>query len=249
VNTITLETRRPMMPRPDPAIRPDAPMLEVVGRIIVPDLSDHRFVREAMAIANLKHRKQDPTEQVIGTANTKECELYGWAANVDSHVDNTGFMYLVPLVAEYSVLYVMLGDELLEQRLAVGEVVRLWDYALHWTEDSAPVMAAFVGSYKAPNDAEAVAVLANGVEALQRGDYYGAPRVRDGFRVLLPDECLATKDYETYEPMLLADVKSRGMTVLTCSHCDSPAHSIDKQWPYFWEHNVCAEHRHERTDE
>ena len=230
-----------MVPRPDPNIRPVAPMLEVVGRIPVPDVSGHRFVVEAHAIAQLRD-EQGTLERVIGTVNTKEPELYGWGSNVDSHVDNTGFMYLVPLVAEESFVYAMLGDDVVEQKLVVGEVVRLWDYALHWTTDSAPVVAVFLGSFDTPCDAEAIAKLTAAVQALVAGEYYTAPRVRDGFRVVMDDECIATKDWEHTEIVLQADLKKRRMHLLQCGQCEKPAFRVDQHFPYFQEMNRCREH-------
>lgn len=228
------------LPTKDPA---PAPVIEVVGTVAVPpEVLRHRFFLEAVGNAHIAAAREDEQSRVVGTQNTKSAELYGWGHNVSEHVDNTGFMYLLPLQLDRSMLYAKHLGELWEQRLVVGEVVRLWDHAVHWTEDRANVVAGFVGSFPEPRDAEAVEILHAGVAALARGDYYGSPRVGPGYRVVLPDECWATDDFETAEIILRADAKAKRMKVLPCAQCRRPAVRLDNQWPYHWDRNVCREH-------
>lgn len=225
------------------------PALVIVGHLGVPDsVMTHRFAIEAEACAMLFAQKADARSQVIGTGNTKACELYGWAPNVDSHEDRTGWMYGVALndgrttISAYA--YPMRSClRTLHVELPRGAVFRLMDWCHHWTEDDGPRVCAFVGSFDAPEDDRAIATLRAGIAALARGDYYGAPRVRPGFRVLMDDECLVANDDMTdYAPALLADAQRRGQFVIPCSSCARPAVRIDAHWPYHWEHNRCREH-------
>lgn len=221
--------------------------IELVGRIeIPPTVLKHRFVREAEANAMLRHRKQDVRQQVVGTANTKACELYGWMANVDSHVDNTGFMYAAALNEGLSTIAaVEPGGGWIVSTVEVrqGDVFRLNDHCTHWTEEASYRVAIFVGSWDEPCDAHAVELLRAGVATLARGDYYGAPRVRDGFRALLPDECLVPNEaFTALEPALLADAKAKGLLIEQCGQCGKPAIRPDKNWPYFSDHSRCRDH-------
>jgi hypothetical protein len=227
--------------------------VETIGRIAIPAaVLDHRFVHEAQASAMLLTNKQDPTSQVVGTANTRACELYGWAPNVDSHDDRTGFVYLCMLNPGRGTLFAFegaMGDQVVEEPLEQGAVIRLNDFCEHWTEDRIREhrVAAFVGSWPEPNDAEALALLQAGIAALERGDYYGAPRVREGFRVLLADECLAANAaFDALEPMLLADAKAQGRYVETCAQCSRPAVRPDSKWPHFIDQSRCRVHLGER---
>lgn len=231
----------PVMVRPTTRPAP-APIVEAVGSIAVPaHVREHRFCLEALAIATHHSMKDDEDlEKVIGTANTGRTELYGWGANVAQHVDNTGFMYLLPLHVDRSVLYAQHGDDFREQVLQVGQVVRLWDFAKHWTEDRAGAVAAFVGSFDGPDDARALCELQAGVDALARGDYHGAPRVREGFRIPARDECLVTTDFESAQLTLHADAIERGVFVIPCSSCNRPAQHLDSAWPHHWENCLCT---------
>ncbi|MGE4243660.1 hypothetical protein [Ramlibacter sp.] len=228
-----------------PTTRPaPAPMLVPVGRIEVPPtVVAHRFHREALANAMLAATREEESDRVVGTENTKRPELYGWGQNVGRHVDNTGFMYLVPLSLEHSVLYALHKGDFAEQMLRVGEVVRLWDFAPHWTEDRAPVVSAFVGSFDEPCDEHALQLLAGAVAALARGDYFGAPRVASGMQILLDDECFATADFESAAVTLIADAKRQRRFVIPCAQCNRPAHVLDHHWPYEWSLNACRDHR------
>lgn len=219
--------------------------LEIIGQIDIPcEVLAHRFVREALGCARHIADEGDVRHQVVGTANTRKVELYGWAPHVDSHVDNTGWVYLLALNEGRSTLNVWGADgEPVSVWMPAGAVVRLDDRAEHWTEDDSVRICAFIGSYPTPHDYDALVALQAGVSALARGDYYGAPRVRDGFRVLMPDECIVG-DYNrcTYEPMLLIDAQRQRRWVETCALCCKAAVKIDQHWPYHTDMNRCAEH-------
>lgn len=223
--------------------------LQVVGHIDIPaGVMAHRFVREATANSMMLAKKADPRMQVVGTENTRRCELYGWAPNVDSHRDCTGWVYLVALDEGTSHVHAWASAKpsslkLHSVDLVRGAVVRLWDFCEHWTEDKAARVAAFVGSYEHPQDADAIASLRNGIQALERGDYYGAPRVRDGFRALQPDECLAANAaFDGLEPMLIEDARAQRRLIERCGLCRKPAVRPDNHWPYFNEGSRCRKH-------
>lgn len=223
--------------------------LEVIGRIDIPEsVLSHRFVIEALACAHVLGQNEDSKERVVGTENTKKVELYGWAPNVDCHVDQTGLVYLLALNEGKGTVNCWnenppTSDDPVSVWMPAGTVVRLNDYMPHWTEDDQCRVCAFLGSFREPCDAAAIALLQESVQALARGDYYGAPRVREGFRALRPDECLVPNDaFDAYEPMLLADAQKQGKWFEPCSECDQPAVRLDNHWPYCTEYNRCAEH-------
>lgn len=76
------------------------------------------------------------------------------------------------------------------------------------------------------------------------GSYYGAPRVRDGFRAILPDECyVANVDWSDAELMLEADVApARRDAILQCAKCTNKAVRLDQFWPYQMDLNRCRAH-------
>lgn len=225
--------------------------LAMIGHIPIPlDVLFHRFFHEALGIVELMTKKVEQGESlepVVGTGNTHEVELYGWAPHVPPHEDQTGYVYLVPLNDGRSTLNVWI-DEIPEcVRLLPGVVVRLNDYARHWTEDTNPRVCAFLGSFDTPCDAEALAKLEAAITLLAEGAYYGAPRVREGFRVLLPDECIvANEQFDDTEVMLLADAKAEGRLILPCGKCHRPAVIMDDKWPYHSEMNRCIKHIRDR---
>jgi hypothetical protein len=223
--------------------------LELVGHIDVPPaVLEHRFVREALACTRMfaQHRNDgDHTHQVVGTENTRRVELYGWTPHVDPHVDRTGHVYLLALNEGRSSVNVLIGDDIESLWLPAGAVVRLNDYQVHWTEDDSSRVCAFVGSYEAPQDAEAMTLLQSGVDALVRGDYYAAPRVGPGFRVPMDDECFVMNEPgDGVELMLIADAEARGRLIERCAHCDALAVRIDRHYPYHTDMNRCREHLH-----
>lgn len=224
--------------------------LSIVAELVVPPAAlAHRFITEAHTIAASFVQDADVHKQVIGTANTRAVELYGWAANVDAHKDNTGWVYIVPLNAETTVCCFTSDDpddaELIEVKAEPGQVIRLHDHVLHWTEEreGQATVGAFIGSFPEPADDAAVKALTNGIAALTMGLYYGAPRVREGFRLLLADECLAADDaFENLAPMLLTDARKQRRYFERCGKCSRPAVRADDKWPFFSEHSRCMRH-------
>lgn len=221
-------------------MKTNIPALQVVGSIAIPpSVIKHRFVREALAVATLFSQDDERIERVVGTLNNKKCELYGWATSVAAHTDKTGYVYLLPLNDGNSVIY----TEDHEIHLKVGEVVRLNDFHLHWTVDEFPIVCAFVGSFKEPNDKQAMTTLQQGVTALAKGDYYDAPRVRSGFQAMLEDECFAIIDsIESPEQMLISDALVCGLWIEPCGECGEPAIKLDSYYPYFNDENKCRNH-------
>lgn len=211
--------------------------LAQVGAVEVPASAvRHRFFREALAGALLVNERTEGSP-VVGTSNSKQPELYGWAAMVGEHVDNTGYVYLCPLSDGGAV---HCGGEVVELRR--GAVVRLHDYQPHSVKGDAVQVAVFVGSFDVPHDALAVAMIQDAIARLARGDYYGAPRAAGPWRVLLADECLATDDFEQLQTMLLADAEARGMYVERCA-CGKPATKPDHYWPHYSDKSTCNDCR------
>jgi len=212
--------------------------VQVIGQIAVPQtVLEHRFVKEALAVVNFFQKDDERAERVIGTQNSKKCELYGWSTCVAPHTDNEGYVYLLPLNDIGSFLYTEDSEVYLQQ----GTVVRLNDFSSHWTFDDVPVVCAFVGSFKEPNDEQAISILKEGVNALERGDYYDAPRVREGFQVVMDDECWAwsSEDMDNVKLMLLSDAKEKDLFIELCACCGEHASKLDSLWPYHFENNIC----------
>ena len=224
-------------------------MLQVIGKLEVSQSAkEHRFVVECQAVTKVIECREK-CGSVVGTENTKQPELYGWKPNVLPHVDNTGFVYFMPIVVNGG--NVCAGDFetqiYSDLPLECGTVYRLDDRVHHWTTDDSHTVCLFVGSYDAPDDTEAMILLSKGLAALAAGEYYGAPRAGRGFRVVLHDECLIeTRD--GYDYKLLADASRDDDFILKCSQgdCCKPAVIADRYFPYFQENNRCADHI--RTD-
>ncbi|HDR9761907.1 hypothetical protein KDX16_15840 [Burkholderia vietnamiensis] len=102
---------------------------------------------------------------------------------------------------------------------------------------------AFVGHFPEPDDEAAIAQLEAGIAALATGLYAGSPRVRDGFRVLLDDECwsAATLD-DDLETTQLQEAETAGRWIEMCSHCGKPAVRPDPKWPYSMALSRCLKH-------
>lgn len=216
--------------------------LAAVGTIAIgAHVMNHRFVREALACATL--RGLEELDRVVGTANTGKCELYGWGPHVSEHTDGFGYIYVLCLNDGRSSVCVRDGEEIHEVFAPGGQVLRLDDRFPHWTADTVARVAAFVGQFDTPRDAEAMRVLEEGVAELERGTYYGAPRVREGFRALLEDECLAASaDMESLDVMLLDDARRAELLIERCALCAAPAIRADHYWPYSSASSRCAAH-------
>lgn len=222
-------------------------MLERIGRIALPAaIERHRFVIEAMGNAMLAGKRDDPAARVVGTDNSRQVELYGWGGSVGPHSDNTGWMYFCPLQVVGRSRVSCKADTMLEVEIAAGDVVRLWDWCEHMTTDTGPVCAMFLGAFEKPCDQGAIAAFRRAAAQLARGTYYGSPRVREGFRIMLPDECLAaTRELDRCEPMLIKDAERRGRWIQTC-WCGEKAQRLDAYWPYQQDRNRCAQHLFEQ---
>lgn len=220
-----------------------------VGQLHVPSAAlNHRFVQEVRWHVQKRDDRTvtDVEDAVVGTDNTCKVELYGWGRNIDPHVDATGWVYLCALDPSISWVYARAPAETpaappIRITLEAGTVLRLDDRVEHWTKDPCARICLFMGSFEAPCDDFAISHLEAGLQALARGDYYGAPRVARGFQKLQQDECLAT-DWQDPEPLrfLRVDAVARGMDIITCSNCGAPAVRLDHHWPWHQENNVCA---------
>lgn len=219
-----------------------APIATIAQLPIAPAVRSHRFVREALALARLFSRKE--VERVVGTRNdvrSPECQLYGWGKNVPEHVDNTGWIYFVPLLGKPSIICAGRHDVLASS----GDVCRLWDFAPHFTYDDTARVCLFIGPYDQPSDDSALAVLTAGLQQLTAG-IYEAPRVSPGFRVPASDECFALVD-DAGELMLIERAKACGYTIALCSQCSRRAIKLDAHFPWDWSMNFCGHHLAKRV--
>lgn len=217
------------------------PIATITQLPIDPAIRKHRFVREALAIARL--RSKEEIERVIGTRNDirkPECQLYGWGKHVPEHVDATGWIYFVPLLGKPSIICAGGVDVLASN----GDVCRMDDCAPHFTYDDTARVCLFIGPYAQPADEVAIAALTVGLQQLASG-VYQAPRVREGFRVLMSDECYAIVD-DSYETMLITDAQARGRTIALCGQCNRRAVKLDHHFPWDWSGNVCERHLKQR---
>lgn len=227
---------------------PGRTLLEV-GSIYVPRLAfKHQHVREALALAMVFAVDGDRIERVIGTENKKPppCQLYGWAPNVGRHTDRTGFVYFTPLLLRRSRVFALdwrRGRSAESIELCRGRVYRLYDYADHWTRDSAPVVCALTGPMRFPDDSRACAQLQVGVVALACGERT-APRVSEGFRVPLRGEVYAAPSDGSggTELVLLQQARATHMLIARCALCDQFAVKVDKYFPYHTDMSRCRVH-------
>lgn len=161
--------------------------------------------------------------------------------DIEPHTDDYGYIYGVCLTPGVSTLLALAGEgDELAVELPVGAVFRLDDRVSHWTRDSTGRLAAFVGPFPSPCDAEAVERLRVAVGHLAAGAHRDAPRVASGLVQLQPDECWATADFEEYQFMLLSEAQAGNYEILDCMECGQPATVIDAYWPYHWEGNLCS---------
>jgi len=221
--------------------------LAVVASLSIPEaVATHHFVREAFAVAATLAANDDPKRQVIGTAKLPDqVQLYGWNTNIASHSDNTGYLYGLCLNEGTTTLFAR--DETgtdpgptLAIELEQGTVFRLFDWHTHWTHDTGPRIAAFLGPLKEPADEKALRLFRDALSELADQAYYTAPRVSEGFVVQGDDECLATVDFLTYERMLKSDARDRDAFILTCGECGAPAVIVDQHWPIYEDRSACA---------
>lgn len=225
----------------------DTPAVSVVGKIKIPaEVKRHRFYREALIAVESVIDADNFKDRVVGTSNgNKEVQLYGWAPNIAAHSDNTGFVYGVCLNAGVTHLYATdertpVPGPTYEAVIGVGDVFRLNDRYSHWTRDDGPRIAAFVGPFTGPADAEAIQRLSVAIGRLAGGTYGGAPRVAVGFMFIQPDECWVTSDFESRALMLVSEANAADAWIIQCSTCAAPATKVDHFWPYESSRNRCA---------
>ncbi len=220
---------------------PSLPPLAVVGRLEVPARAlEHYYVVEAHACASIL---TDGRERIVGTTNEpgkEHLELYGWAPCVQPHIDDFGWTYIMPLRFQLSRVSARLKGCAVSLWLRRGEIYRLDDRVVHWTSDSGPACAMWVGIFKRPADRHAVEMMREGLRLLARGSR-AAPRVKMGFRCPAAWECwVDTPQGRDLVP--LAEAKRRGLLIATCVECDKPAYSVDRLFPYHHEMNRCRQH-------
>jgi len=84
---------------------------------------------------------------IVGTAlNRKEVvQIYGWKSPIQSHVDNTGLMFFMPIyIAEGSEILVYNDQEI---QMQVGTMYLIDDSIKHHTVGGDNVVALFKGSF------------------------------------------------------------------------------------------------------
>jgi hypothetical protein len=216
--------------------------LACVGSIQVPPPAlRHPNIREARACAMTMDKRPS---KVVGTTNTagqpRQVELYGWGRNVPRHVDDTGWIYFTPLVLGNSAVFVPRRSRYLVQ----GAVYRLDDHIPHWTQDTEPVVCAFLGPFeRPPRPKAAIAQLQAGVNALaERRE--GAPRVSDGFKVPANHQVWALEEGVGGGVDLIPIRRARreGRFIARCGLCLRFAVKLDGHFPYFLDMNRCVKH-------
>lgn len=222
------------------------PCLLLAGRIHIPaEALQHRFYAEADRRLAVACEADDERERVVGTSrDNSAAQLYGWAAGITAHSDNTGYIYGVCLNEGVTTLYAERAGGMppLAIQLSKGDVFRLNDFVRHWTQDDRPRIALMAGPFPEPCDALALQQLREGLAALASGAYYGAPRMASGHVTLAADECWASRDFETASIMLLEDARQEGIEVITCAVCEEPAVTVDHHWPWHSEQSLCGKH-------
>ena len=214
--------------------------LAAVGSITIPDRAlTHPYVGYAHALSRVFAIDPERVERVIGTNNkqqTLSVQLYGWGPNVQPHRDDTGFIYFAPMIVERTSVHTRRDTVELKR----GTVYRLYDFAEHWTLDTAPVVCAFIGPYHFPLDAEALVMLQDGVDALARRARW-APQVRESFRLPRRGEVYAYRhDVDGTELVDLANARANGWLIARCELCERFAVRVDKFFPMYADLNRCA---------
>lgn len=219
-----------------------------VGLDIPASVRGHRFYREALEVSKIMGLGKNINHGgVVGTANTRRAELYGWHNPVSPHMDNAeseSYIY-GGILSRGKMTRIGCFDHVTGKIWHVeagsGDVFRLNDRMLHWTEGGGVSLAVFAGEYDEPCDAEALTVLQRGVNRLAAG-VRTAPRVSSGFRVPLEDECFATNDFHSIHLVSRKLASSRGWVVAQCANCLNPAVTLDRMWPVDSWGNLCATH-------
>jgi hypothetical protein len=225
-----------------------------VGEIAVPRLAlKHPHVQMASALATVFSADPERVERIIGTENGRkgapipDCQLYGWGPNVKRHDDRTGFVYFTPLLVRHSRVYAVdwrRRERATSVLLERGTVYRLYDFADHWTRDSAPVVCAFAGPMPFPQDRVAITRLQEGINALARGDRR-APHVKRAFQIPLRGQCWADTPDGT-DVVLIEEAKREGWLIARCALCERFAVRVDQYFPYQHELSRCAVHLRQR---
>lgn len=218
-------------------------MLKVIANLSIhPAVREHRFVRRAQEDVFAL----EPTHPVIGTRNTQQVELYGWAGSVPMHKDNHGYMYLLVLSGGNGQLVV--GGH--QAPLVDGVLIRMDDRVEHGTIQQGMTVAMFLGTFLEPCDEYALQMMQDALMHLKAGSYE-APRTSVSMKRLEADECFWFVGPENIGELqtlirLRSDVDLTTEDVVTCGcpGCCQPAILLDSYFPYHWEGNVCIHHLH-----
>lgn len=228
-------------------MRQQPPLIILNQKLVVPEsiYLNTNYIEAAAVVEGYNNDKGIYDHRVVGTANTRKLELYGWknpiGMHVDSHtVESPSFCYFAILDNNDTEIVVKYKDgsyNIVCPR--IGDIVRLNDSFEHGTTGLGRCVALFCGTFTRSCDAKVAAQMQIGINRL-------AANIRSP-KVPLPlatgfyhNECLVAGKYiPELSTLRIADKKSQ--EILYC-HCGEVACVPDKMYPYGHDH-VCGRHR------
>lgn len=247
MNTVTVDGNN--IDSPKGAISNSSPLtppLEVLpfNLTIPPRIFDHPNMVEMAAICRVV--LGDDT-YVVGTSNTQRPELYGWQNLVPEHRDNhpeckDSIVYFCLLSGRATVCSRDDEGNVYRVNPLPGQIVRMIDKYIHWTEGDGECIALFMGVFTHPVDALVERDMARGIARLSNPRVYRAPRAAGEYQTKRIDEVYAAQEFGDRYYLLRKSAASRAkLVILTCAFCGKPAVEIDKFWPYENQHR-CKKH-------
>jgi hypothetical protein len=205
--------------------------LEIVGNIKVSDK-----IYSSLRYHYMCQRLNRVKGPVVGTENSKIVEIYGWKPNVGKHIDNTGFVYVLPLHSDG-----LLISEDSSVNIIKGDVICLNDHIAHYTTNKNTVVALFVGSYSSRQDELALNKFRNFMKRIDISEDRLKPFSikTSGYTRILSNCVMLENEYVPYKIIYKEHAKDKG---IKCSACDNTAITIDKHHPYLQDHTLCQKH-------
>lgn len=227
--------------------RKQPPLVILRHKLNVPDTiyKNLNYVEAKCVVAGYNADKSIYDHRVVGTANTKQLELYGWknpiGMHVDSHsVESSSFCYFSILDNDDTEIVVKLSDYsyiiVCPKR---GDIVRLDDSFEHGTTGLGNCVALFCGTFKRSCDAVVAKRMQLGINRLAQN--IRSPKIALPLAVgFYHNECYVAGQYKP-ELSTLNIAEKRSQEILYC-HCGEVACVPDKMYPYGHNH-VCGNHR------
>lgn len=209
----------------------------IIGNIKIPiSVLAHRFLNELITeLSSDGNQLKNSTDRVFGTHNTQKPELYGFIGDIESHIDNKGFVYFMPLNDIEGTFYNAEGENIHYRQ---GDVIRMDDRIMHGVRQNGYVAAMFIGAFEQPKDDTALKLFNEAICQLSNKDSYkkaprwlNAPIANDECYKLVGDHGERDLITNTNEPILCST---------QC--CNDVAIKLDSKFPYFWDYNFCKKH-------